>query len=125
MAKAQYKLSIKFEGDRLSARARGERTRATVTAITMAVYEAALARETPKVLIDVREMQGQLSILDSYLVVTQVFEKLRRGPLHKAAIVDVQISSRRGWFIETVARNRGFNIRVFADPEQALAWLEA
>jgi hypothetical protein len=124
MAPQQYKLSIKYQGSYLVAQARGERTRATVTAITMEIFEAALAQEFPRVLIDVRKLEGRLSVLDSYLIVTQVFEKLRGRVLRKAAIVDEQISSSRGWFLETVARNRGFNFRVFTTPEEALAWLE-
>ena len=33
--------------------------------------------------------------------------------------VDTQISSVRGRFLETVARNRGFNFRIFPDEEEA------
>ena len=121
----QYTFSIELKDGYLLARAHGERTRATVTAITMEVFEAAMAKDFPKALIDVRELDGRLSVLDSYLIVTQVFEKLRGKVLRKAAIVDWRISSTRGWFLETVARNRGFNIRVFADSREALAWLEA
>ena len=121
----EHRLSIKSRGGYLYIRASGVRTRATVTAITMQVFEAAQARGFPKVLVDVRELEGQLGILDSYLIVTQVFEQLRGKVLRKVVILDEQISSPRGWFIETVARNRGFNFRVFADLEEALAWLEA
>jgi hypothetical protein len=121
----QYKLSIKSRGDYLHVHASGVRTHATVTAITMQVFEAALDRGFPKVLVDVRQLEGRLGVLDSYLIVTQVFEQLRGKVLRKVVILDEQISSTRGRFIETVARNRGFNFRVFADLEEALTWLEA
>lgn len=125
MVSRQYTLSIEFGHGYLFARAHGKRTRATVTAITMEVFEVAKSRDFPKALIDVRELDGQLSVLDSYLIVTQVFEKLRGNVLRKAAILDTRMSSIRGWFIETVARNRGFNFRVFAGLQEAQAWLEA
>jgi hypothetical protein len=105
-------------------RASGVRTRSTVTAMTMEIFDIALDNRLSKVLVDVRELKGRLGILDSYLLVTEVFDKLRGKGMRKAAIVDEQVSSFREWFLETVARNRGFNFRVFTDQEDALKWLE-
>ncbi len=124
MHQEHYTLAIEAKGDHLFARASGVRTRATVTAMTREIFDAALANRLSKALIDVRELKGRLGILDSYLVVTEVFQKLRGKGMRKAAIVDEQAPSLHGWFLETVARNRGFNFRVFADQEDALEWLE-
>jgi hypothetical protein len=124
MHQEHHTLAIEAKGGHLFARASGVRTLDTVTAITMEVFDAALANHLSKVLIDVRELKGRLGILDSYLVVTRLFEKLRGKGIHKAAIVDERVPSLGGWFLETVARNRGFNFRVFADQEEALEWLE-
>jgi hypothetical protein len=77
------------------------------------------------VLVDVRGLKGRLNVLDSYLVVTQVFEQLRGHGLLKAAILDSRDPSLRIRFIETVALNRGFNFRVFTSRSEALAWLAA
>ena len=125
MEQEDYKLAIEARGDHLYVRASGVRTRATVTAMTLEIFDTAVTRSLTKVLIDVRELEGRLGMLDSYLMVTEVFQKLRWKGVHKAAIVDEQASSFRGWFLETVARNRGFNIRVFADQEEAREWLES
>jgi hypothetical protein len=123
METESYQLEFERKDGFLYARASGERTRDTVTALTFAILEAAREADFPRVLIDVRALEGRLSVLDSYLVVTQVFERLRGQGVNRAAILDEQISSRREWFIETVARNRGFNFRVFPDEAEALAWL--
>jgi hypothetical protein len=92
--------------------------------MTTEIFDIALDNRLSKVLVDVRELEGRLGILDSYLLVTEVFDKLRGKGMRKAAIVDEPVSSLREWFLETVARNRGFNFRVFADQEDALKWLE-
>jgi hypothetical protein len=41
----------------------------------------------------------------------------------KAAIVDRPLPLMRDWFLETVSQNRGFNLKIFDNPENALAWL--
>ncbi len=120
-----YTLAMEVKGDLLLVRSQGVRTRATVTAMTMEIFDAARAKALSKVLIDVRELEGQLRIIDSYLVVTDVFQKLRGKGLHKAAIVDERATPVRQWFIETVAVNRGFNFRVFTGQQEALEWLES
>ncbi len=125
MEEKQYALAIEVGDDYLSVRASGVRTGATVAAVAMEIFDAAVDHRVSKVLIDVRELEGRLGILDSYVVVTEVFQKLRGKAIRKAAIVDRQTSSVRGWFLETVARNRGFNFRVLADEEEALEWLES
>ena len=124
MQQEHYKLAIETKGNYLFVRANGVRTRATVSAMAMEIFDAALANRMSKVLIDVRGLKGQLGILDSYLIVTEVFEKLRGKGLRRAAIVDEQISPVREWFLETVAYNRWFNFRVFTSAEEALEWLE-
>jgi hypothetical protein len=52
-----------------------------------------------------------------------VFQKLRGKGIQKAAIVDEQASPLHRWFLETVAVNRGFNLRILTDQQKALEWL--
>jgi hypothetical protein len=125
MEQEEYALAIEAKGNHLFVRASGVRTRDTVTAMTMEILDAALANRLSKVLIDVTGLKGRLGILDSYLVVQDVFSKLRGKGLRKAAIVDEQGPAIREWFLETVARNRGFNVRIFTDQEDALQWLKS
>lgn len=124
MLQEKYPLSTKAKGSYLIVRASGVRNRATEMALVMDIFNSALTIHLSQVLIDVRKLKGRLSILDSYLVVTEVFQELRGKGINKAALVDVQVSSIRGWFLETVARNRSFNFRIFTTNEDALKWLE-
>jgi hypothetical protein len=120
-----YTLAIEARDIYLYVRSSGVRTRATVTAMTMEIFDAALGKGLSKVLIDVRELEGRLRVLDRYFIVTDVFQRLRGQGVQKAAIVDEQASPLHRWFLEAVAVNRGFNLRVFADKQDALEWLES
>ena len=60
---------------------------------------------------------------ESYQIVTQDFKKLRGKGIKKVAIIDQKVPGVRGWFLETVALNRGFNLRVFGGRKEALDWL--
>jgi hypothetical protein len=69
-----YTLAIEARDIYLYVRSSGVRTRATVTAMTMEIFDAALGKGVSKVLFDVRELEGRLGALDSYFVVTDVFQ---------------------------------------------------
>ena len=101
----------------------GKRTYEAVVEMTHQLFEAMKEHQKEKILIDVRGLEGRLRIMDSYRVVTGEFPKLRGKGIAKAAIVDRPRSGRMYWFLETVARNRGFNLRIFEAIEQAKAWL--
>lgn len=122
-AQKDYSVSWESRTDHLSVHVSGARTYAAVMALSREVFNAAQASHQSSVLVDVREFAGRLGVLDSYRLVTDAFEMLRGGGIRKAAVVDVPLSPVPEWFLETVARNRGFNFRVFASPEEALAWL--
>ncbi len=119
-----YKLAIETKGNHLSVRADGVRNRATVIAITVEISNAALTNHMSKVLVDVRGLEGRLGIMDGYVIVIEAFEKLRGKGLQKVAVVDKPVSPLRGWFLDTMARNRQFNFRVFTGTEEALKWFE-
>jgi hypothetical protein len=123
MATKDYALSVEAKSDYLFAYVRGIRTRETVIGITTEVFEATVAHRLSKVLVDVRALEGRLSILDNYIVVTELFEDLRGKGIRKAAIVDRPQSAMREWFLETLAVNRVFNLKIFTDVEEARQWL--
>ena len=125
MNEQNYSLSMKVKSNHLSVYARGIRTRATVYAITMEVFEKARAEEQSRVLIDVKNLEGALGVLDSFFLVTEVFQKIRGKAIRQAAIVDEHQSYLRGRFLETVAVNRGFNLKIFSNHEDAEAWIES
>jgi hypothetical protein len=120
---AGYVLFLKTEDDCLKVRAIGQRTLDTVSTMTLEVAEAAAAAQVRNVLIDVRQLKGRLRLLDNYLLVNSVFDLLRGKGLRKAAIVDEGRPAVGTWVLETIARNRGFDLRVFDSDEDAVGWL--
>jgi hypothetical protein len=125
MAGTEYEVTIQVEGDYLAARAAGERTLNAVTALAVQIAQAAGDAQVGKVLVDVRDLRGRLRVLDSFLVVNSVFDSLRGKGLRQAAIADRGMPPIRGFAFETIARNRGFNLRIFTSREEAVEWLEA
>ena len=87
------------------------------------IAHAAIEHKRGKILIDVREMEGWLGSLSSYFVVKEDFQRIRGKGIVKVAIVDRPLPKLRGWFFQTVARNRGFNLRMFESPQGVLDWL--
>ena len=123
MITKDYTLSTEAQISHLFAHVSGIRTGESVAKVTVEVFDATIAHGLSKVLVDVRAFDGRLSILDVYLVVTELFEKLRGKGITKAAIVDRPQAGIREWFLETVAVNRGFNLRIFPEVEEAREWL--
>ncbi len=120
-----YKMSIKKESDFLHINVTGVQSRETVTAIAWDVLEACEENEVSKVLVDVREMTGRLVGLDAYEVSALEFPKLQeKGILKRAAVIDLEENSENSRFFETVAVNRGINIRIFSSADEAVDWLD-
>lgn len=124
MAREKYALVMEIKEDHLLAHASGVRTLETVRAMTHEVFEATVASGLSKTLVDVRELAGRLGALESYYLVTDVFDRLRGKGIQKAAIIDRPTWPLRDWFLETVARNRGYNFRIFDNPADAREWLQ-
>lgn len=119
-----YTVDYQERSGYLYVRVSGERSGPDVVALTREVYEKAIEMGYGKLLIDVREYGGRLKTVESYEVVTREFPKYKGTGLQKAAILDRELTEPNRWyFFETVARNRGFNLGVFADPEAAVTWL--
>jgi hypothetical protein len=118
-----YQLTLEIEEGYLLARITGQRTWPAVSALVAEVAHAAIEHQRSKVLVDVREFEGWLGGLSSYSIVTEDFQRLRGKGIVQVAIVDRPIPKLRGWFFQTVARNRGYNLRMFESPQAALDWL--
>ena len=75
-----------------------------------------------KVLVDVRGITAPLQTWDLHQFGISIGEH-RREHMTYAVVGSGDLSAHR--FVETVAINRGAEIRVFDDPDVALAWLRA
>lgn len=96
------------------------------TLITVAARTTAFCneRQIKRVLIDIRRMSGGLDTLETYEVAGHEIprqESVRRAL--RAAILDRPENIERIRFFETVAVNRGLNVKVFADEDLAVEWL--
>jgi hypothetical protein len=92
--------------------------------VVVATFELAKARRTHMYLGDCSELGAPDSLLDIYSLV-KFYETLPVDPGAKEALVlpATQAVQDDLGFYETVAQNRGFNVRLFTEREQALAWL--
>jgi hypothetical protein len=118
-----HQLTLEIKEEYLLAQISGQRTRAAVSSFVTEIAHAAIEYKRGKILIDVRGLEGWLSVFDSYYIVTDDFPQFRDKGIVKAAIVDRPLPKLSEWFFETVAHNRGYNLRIFESPVVALDWL--
>lgn len=102
----------------------GERSIKNIIDATIAILDECGKQEVMKVVVDITEMTGQLNIPETFELPTKVFPKLRdREVINRAAILDLPTNLKRTRFFETVAQNRGFNLRMFSAEAEAVTWL--
>ena len=102
----------------------GERTQDAVISLTRELSQKAIERGFTRILVDVRELKGWLQVMESNYIVTTEFPKFRGSGLKRAAILDREPAEPQRWsFFETVAQNRGFELRVFTELDLARQWL--
>jgi hypothetical protein len=120
-----HDLTIEEKGDVLCVTATGTRSMETVLAISKDILAACAEKGVKKVLIDVRKLEGRLHPMDAYKITAEHFPKMRDlSVITQNAIVDLEGFEHSYRFFENVAVNRGFNLRIFSGPDQAMAWLK-
>ncbi len=119
-----FKLRINKQNSILLVEVEGERSFKILVTITGQIMEACREQDLCRALVDVRAMEGKLSTWETFRLVVSCFSQVRNWHvLRKAAIVDRQENRDRSRFLETVADNRGFNLRIFEDTAEAIEWL--
>ena len=75
-------------------------------ALTSDLLEACREHNVNKALIDVRQLKGRLSVIDSFFIAAKEFANIRKyNVLNKAVIVDAKENEERYRFFENVAIN--------------------
>lgn len=119
--KDHYQISTSWNEQVLEIRISGQAMPHDADVIAREVFEIAEVRRPSRVLIDVTNLQGRLSIVDYY-------HELKNFPLvHiiiKTAVVDLPENESNYTFQETAMVNVGYQIRFFSDIRKARAWLE-
>jgi hypothetical protein len=120
-----YRLIIEKKSDVLWVTASGRRSPETVLGMSKDILAACVEQGVKKVLADVRGLEGRLPRLEAYDIPDKHFPKMRdRAVLTHTAVVDMEEFKNSYRFFENVSANRGFNLRIFSDPDQALDWLK-
>ncbi len=92
-----------------------------VQAYGLAVVEACRRERVLRVLCDERDLDYRLGTLDTFQAAAFISDLAPK--VGRAAIVPNAEGLDDAAFWEDVAVNRGLTVRVFRDPEPALAWL--
>lgn len=119
---ADYGVQV-LEGDILHFELRGPMTLDGLRSAGAAIAKTCLERSMPRALADARKQTGDLSILEWHDLAAG-FES-SWPPGLRLAVVDHAERLTPDRIMETTARNRGIDVRVFTGSEQALAWLRA
>ena len=98
---------------------------------TNQILETCKTYQPSKLLIDLRALKGDMTILDRFnlavMATTKYFSGKLTGkiPSCRYAIVGNPPLVDPDRFAETVAVNRGLNVKVFTDWEKTIEWLES
>ena len=100
----------------------GDVTTESAREFTMAATEFGKKEGIELYLVDGRNSRNVLSTTDNYYY---AYREMSTMPLNRTArtaiLADKDDSSHD--FVETVSQNAGYNVRVFKDEQQAVAWL--
>ncbi len=120
-----YELKIEKKDDVLWGTVTGTRSLETVLAIAKDILAACAEKRVTKVLLDVRSLEGRLKTIEAHEIPDRHFPKMRDpNVITRAALIDLKEFEHSYGFFETVAVNRGFMLRIFSDPDEAVAWLK-
>lgn len=121
-----YELEIAEKDDFVVTVLSGVRTPETLIAAASKTTVFCKERGYSRLLIDLRKMSGGLDTLETFEVAGHGIPNQKHvRNLVRSAIVDHPENLDRIRFFETVAINRGFNVKVFSDEARAVAWLLA
>jgi hypothetical protein len=117
----QLELSYRQDGDVLFCEARGPYSLAAFLHLADQVSAERQARGAARVLVDIRNVSGEIPHLDRYRLGIYVAEK----PKHAERLAVVARREIINWMFENVATNRGLPTCVTADQRYAENWLRA
>ena len=87
-----------------------------------AMVEACSQTQISKALLDCRNMTGEINIFSSFMVAEYGVKMI--GIISKTALVAREDQMLSDNFVENVAVNRGVNLKLFTDADEAIDWLK-
>jgi len=119
---APYEITIQVREGYLHATVHGDHTPENALRFLREVYEACMKHRIDSVLLEMRLEGPTMGTVNIFSVVQERSTAGRE--LRRIAYVDGGRDPAKAKFAETVARNRGVNVRLFATVEEAKKWLE-
>lgn len=116
-----YKIEVYPEDGYISLEHEGNIMLDEINEARTEVIEQMMEHQIPNGLISVLGVSNRLSTFEAYFV-TEAHGKVKH-PAMRGAILARPDQMTDVKFMETVARNRGMNIRAFDNRDEALAWL--
>ena len=120
MEENHYKVDVSWDKDVLLITISGKATKQNASEMAKSVFGAQEELKPPKVLIDCTELEGRLSIIETYFHVKE-YPKLKHPT--KRAILDKPENREFFTFHETTSVNSGVKMKYFTDIDKALNWL--
>jgi hypothetical protein len=121
-----YQLRIQEAAAYLHVLVTGPNTREVVRGYLREVMEICSSRRAPGLLIEENQAGPALKLVDIYSIVSEGTEYPLARQVNVAFVNANAEHAVSSWkFAETVARNRGVNVRAFANVAEAVAWLRA
>ncbi len=105
----------------------GKRNLDSIKEAATRIIQSASQQQIERVLVDIREFlrESAPSALDTYELGSDLLPSLNKRLLRAAAIVDIEENMESLRFFENVAVNRGYNVKVCTDMDEATKWLTA
>lgn len=117
-----YRFELAVHPTYLHATVYGAHTPENASRFLREVHEACMANRKDSVLLDMRLDGPSMGTTNIFSVVQERSGEGRE--LRRIAYIDAAREPERAVFAETVARNRGVNVRFFRSVEDAKKWLE-
>jgi len=119
-----YSIHSEEKNNYLLLKVSGDRTPENIVKISQECIQIVNKLEHTKILVDVQELIGRLTISQIYQLITNKLFRLKgQSTLNKVAILDYEKNKSRYRFFETVAHNRGINLEAFHKFSDAKKWL--
>jgi len=115
----EWRIETEFQSGYLTIRILGQAGARVSEEIVAAVFREIAANNCLRLLIDIRDVEGRLGVLDTFGLVS-TYPTI---PGMRAAIVDRPENKNWSDFYETVSVNRGYQNKVFTDIDEAIKWL--
>ena len=101
---------------------KGKRTVESIKEATTQIVEKCNKHKCTKVLVDVRDFKERIFFSEIFDLVSKDLPDIIQHKINKVAIIDIEGHNFNKQFFENVAVNRGHNVKIFTDFNNAIQW---